>query len=142
MSTRLPYTPRVAGGELEIVDVAPDPGEGIRGHFQVRNEAGPKLEIVGWVLGQGAPAVEVEVRAEGSVAGRTPVAIDRPDVAEKFPDVVEAATAGFRLELMAQGGGESQLEVWAVLKDDSREPLGRILVRAPRRSLLDALRRR
>jgi hypothetical protein len=55
--------------------------------------------------------------------------------------VAEAATAGFRLELAARGRGESQLEVWAVLKDESREPLGRIVVQTGRRGLLQALRR-
>jgi hypothetical protein len=125
----LPYTPGVAGDELEIVDVAPDPGARVRGRFRVRGAGDLQLEIAGWVLGDEVPAVEVEVLAEGSVAGRAPVAIDRPDVAEKFPEAAEAATAGFQLELKAQGSGESQLEVWAVLDDDSREPLGRIVVR-------------
>jgi predicted SAM-dependent methyltransferase len=137
----LPYTFSVAGDGLEIVDIVPDPGEGVRGHFRVRKEDGRRIEIVGWVLGRESAATQVEVRAEGSVAGRAPVAVDRPDVAESFPDVEEAATAGFRLELMAAGRGRSQLEVWAVLADDSREPLGRITVESGRRGLLDAVRR-
>jgi predicted SAM-dependent methyltransferase len=137
----LPYNLRVAGDELEIVDIAPDPGERLRGHFRVRKEDGRKIEIVGWVLGREAAATEVEVRAEGAVAGRAPVVIDRPDVAEKFPDVAEAGTAGFQLELKAEGRGGSQLEVWVVLADGSCEPLGRIVVKAARRGLLDAIRR-
>jgi len=138
----LPYNRGVAGDGIEVVDVAPDPGERVRGHFRVRKGDGRKIEIVGWVLGREVAATEVEVRAEGSVAGRAPVAVERPDVAESFPDVAEAASAGFRLELMAEGSGGSQLEVWAVLEDESREPLGRIAVKATRRGLLDAVRRR
>ena len=137
----LPYTAGVAGDELEIVEVTPDPGPRVRGHFRAREAGDLQLEIVGWVLGDEVPAVEVEVLAEGSVAGRAPVAVDRPDVAEKFPAVAEAATAGFRLELRARGSGESQLEVWAVLDDKSREPLGRILVRAARGAQSDSTRR-
>lgn len=136
----LPYN-RLVGSELEIVDVAQDPGERIKGHFRVQKGEGDQLEIFGWVIGSESPAVEVEVQAEGRAAGRTSVALDRPDVAERFSDVAEAATAGFRLELAARGRGESELEVWAVLKDESREPLGRIVVQTGRRSLLQALRR-
>jgi predicted SAM-dependent methyltransferase len=136
----LPYN-RLVGNELEIVDVAADPGERVKGHFRVEKGEGDQLEIFGWVIGNESPATEVEVQAEGSVAGRTSVALDRPDVAERFPDVTEAPTAGFRLELAARGRGESQLEVWAVLKDESREPLGRIVVQTGRRGLLQALRR-
>jgi SAM-dependent methyltransferase len=136
----LPYN-RLVGSELEIIDVAQDPGERIKGHFRVQKGEGDQLEIFGWAIGNESPATEIEVKAEGSVAGRTSVALDRPDVAERFPDVAEAATAGFRLELAARGRGESELEVWAVLKDESREPLGRIIVQTGRRGLLQALRR-
>jgi SAM-dependent methyltransferase len=138
---RLTYNFRVAVDELEILDVAPDPGERVRGHFTVRKGEDDRVEIVGWALGNEVPAVEVEVVADGSIAGRTSLAVDRPDVAEKFPGVAEAATAGFQLELAAKGKGESQLEIFAVLKDDSREPLGRIVVKAGKRGLLGALRR-
>jgi predicted SAM-dependent methyltransferase len=137
-----PYTLGVAGDELEIVDVAPDPGRGVNGHFRARKVDGRKLEIVGWVLGREQAATEVEVRAEGSIAGRTPVAVDRPDVAEQYPAAEGAETSGFRLELMAQGGGESQLEVWVVLEDGTREPLGRIVVASGPSGSPDALRRR
>jgi predicted SAM-dependent methyltransferase len=137
----LPYNSGVAGEELEIITVTPDPGQGVSAHFRVRKGEGCKVEIVGWVLGKDVPATEVEVVADGSVAGRTPVTLDRPDIAEKFPGVTEAATAGFQLELVARGKGQSELEVFAVLKDNSREPLGRIVIKAGRRGILDALRR-
>jgi len=137
----LAYTFGVAADELEIVDVALDPGTGVNGHFRVSKADGCKVTIVGWALGEDVPATEVEVVADGSIAGRTPIAVERPDVAEHFPDATGAATSGFQLELIADGRGESQLEVFAVLKDDSREPLGRIVVKAERRGLLGALRR-
>jgi SAM-dependent methyltransferase len=138
---RLPYNAPVAGQGLEIVAVSPDPGEGVRGHFRVRKGEEQKVAIVGWALGRSTPAKEIEVLADGSLVGRTTVALARPDVAERFPDVAEAAHAGFELELMAKGRGESHLDVFAVLQDDRREPLGRIVVRTERRGLRGALRR-
>jgi predicted SAM-dependent methyltransferase len=135
------YTSGVAGEDLEIVDVAHDPGTGVKGHFSVSKGEERKVEIVGWAVGEDVPVTEVEVVADGSIAGRAPIALERPDVAEHYPDAPGAATSGFQLELIAGGRGESQLEVFAVLKDDSREPLGRIVVRAERRGLLGALRR-
>lgn len=137
----LPYNSRVTADALEIVDVAPDPGERVKGHFRVRDREDTRLEIIGWALGQEVPATEVEVIVDGAVAGSAPVAEDRPDVGEKFSGVPEAATSGFRIELEAKGKGQSQLDVYAVLKDESREPLGRIVVKTGRRGLLSAFRR-
>ena len=136
----LPYN-RSVSGELEIRDIARDSSDRVEGHFRVAETDGPKLEILGWVLGTESPATEIEIVSGGEVAGRAPVVLERPDVAELFPDVPEAATAGFRIELAAQGSGESELEVRVRLKDESRERLGRVCVRADRRGLLDTLRR-
>jgi SAM-dependent methyltransferase len=137
----LPYNRGVTAGGLEIIDVAPDPGERVRGHFRAREHEDGKLEIIGWAIGSESPATEVLVLAGGSVAGTAPVAVDRPDVAERFPDISGASTSGFRLELMAKGRGESQLDIYAVLGDESREPLGRIRVKTGRRGIFGALRR-
>jgi hypothetical protein len=137
----LTYNSTVAGDELEIIAVTPDPGDRIRAHFRVLDGDGLQIVIVGWALGNELAATEVEVLADGAVAGRAPLVVERPDVAEAFPDDAAARTAGFQLELKAKGRGESQLELYAVLEDDSREPLGRIVVKAGRRGFLDALRR-
>jgi predicted SAM-dependent methyltransferase len=136
----LPYNRRVSG-DLEILDIAQTPSDRLRGHLRVQRGEGHKLEIMGWVLGRDSPVTEVEVLAGSEVAGRASVVLDRPDVAERFPDAPEAATAGFRLDLAAQGKGESHLDVVAVLKDESREPLGQVVVKANRRGLLGAFRR-
>jgi hypothetical protein len=136
----LPYN-RAVSGELEIRDIARDSSGRIESHFRVAGTEGPKLEIVGWVLGTESPATEIEIVSGSDVAGRAPVVLERPDVAELFPDMPEAATAGFRIELAAHGSGDSELEVRVRLKDESRERLGRVLVKAGRRGLLDTLRR-
>lgn len=124
-----PTNNRQLPGEMEILDIVQAPGERIQGHFRVRKDEEEKLGIFGWVLGQGSPAAEIEVLAGGDVAGRTAVNLDRPDVAENFPDQAEGATAGFQIDLAASGKGESQLELWVLLEDRSREPLGRIVVK-------------
>jgi hypothetical protein len=134
-----PYN-RAVSGELEIRDIARDASDLIESHFRVAGTEAPKLEIVGWVLGTESPATEIEIVSGGNVAGRAPVVLERPDVAELFPDLPEAATAGFRIELASHGSGESELEVRVRLRDESRERLGRVLVKVGRRGLLDTLR--
>lgn len=119
----------VAAAGLEIVEVANEPGERLRGHFRVLG-SDRRLEIVGWVLGAELAASEVVVVADGTQTAASPVAGARPDVAEKFPDQPAAATPGFRVELVGEGAGESLLELYAVLEDQTREPLGRILCRS------------
>jgi hypothetical protein len=128
--------------ELEILDVAElPPSDRARGRFRVLQQDGEGLRVIGWVLGTSSPATEVEVLTNKEAVGRTSVALERPDIAKQFPDVSEAATCGFRLDLAAQGKGKSDLEVWALLADGGRELLGRIVVKANRRRLFDALRR-
>jgi hypothetical protein len=127
--------------DLEIREVVRESGERIEGHFRVAGTGGAKLEIVGWALGTESPATEIEIVSDGEVAGRAPVVLERPDVAALFPDLPEAATGGFRIELVAHGSGDSELEVRVRLKDEGRERLGRVFVKAGRRSLLDTLRR-
>jgi hypothetical protein len=119
----------VSAGELEIVDLVSDPGERVRGHLTARSREDCRLELAGWALGLDLPVTEVEVTVGDAVAAVAPVELDRPDVADSFPGMAGAGTAGFRLELQARGEGESHLEVHAVLEDESREPLGRVLVR-------------
>ena len=135
-----PPEERSVSGGLEIREVVRDPSDRVEGHFRVAATGGPRLEMVGWALGIESPATEIEIASGGDVAGRSPLVLERPDLAELFPARPEAATAGFRIELAAQGSGDSELEVRVRLKDESRERLGRVLVRAGRRGLLDTLR--
>lgn len=124
------YKPLVAADGLEIIDVSQAQSERVRGHFRVRDQGDRRIEIVGWALGDGVPATEVVVVADGSVAGSAGVAIERPDVAEKYPEEDAAAACGFRLELVGEGSGQSRLELFALLEDETREPLGEILCRS------------
>ena len=121
--------PPAATEALEILEVIQEPGAGLRGHFRVLGRD-RRLEIVGWALGEELAATEVLVVADGAQAAASAVDGERPDVAEKYPDRPAAASCGFRIELLGEGEGQSLLELFAVLEDQTREPLGRILCRS------------
>ena len=75
------------------------------------------IEIMGWVLAKKSPAVAVEVVADGKVLRRVPVDFPRPDLSDGFPDVPEAASAGFQTRLNLLGmGPDIELCVRAVLR--------------------------
>ena len=92
---------------------------------------GHTIEIIGWVLGRQAPAVAVEVSTEGRLLRRVPVNIQRSDVAAHYPQAGEGERSGFRAEIHTSGMRELELIVEAVLRDQSRVPLG--VIRARRR---------
>jgi predicted SAM-dependent methyltransferase len=113
---------------LELSDVAVDPGGAVRGDFVVRQSDARRIELAGWALGAEETVSELQVSADGTLAARAPLAVERPDVAEHFPEIAQASTCGFWLELIAGGRGSSQLELFAQLASGHRAPLGRILV--------------
>jgi glycosyltransferase involved in cell wall biosynthesis len=83
------------------------------------------IDLMGWVLGKSSLAVAVEVMSEGTVVRRLPLNARRPDIAEAFPDVAKAEESGFKATVSALGTTrELELELQAVLKDQSRIPLG------------------
>lgn len=129
MSIAAQESPAATEG-LEIIDLTHERGERLRAHFRARVYGDQRLEIIGWVLGDGAAVTAVVVVADGGEAGRCPVAGERPDLAEKYPDEPAAASCGFRVELAGEGQGQSRLELFALLEDETREPLGRILCRS------------
>ena len=92
---------------------------------------GDAIEIIGWVLGRQAQAIAVEVNAEGRLLRRVPVNIQRSDVAAYYPQATAGEQSGFRAEVHMTGLGELELLVQAVLRDQSRVPLG--VIRAQRR---------
>ena len=94
------------------------------------------LEVAGWVLGPDIAAGAVEVHVEGTVLRRVPLDQRRPDVARDYPGVDGAETSGFRTWVSVVGlEPGADLQVRAVLKDESRVRLGTIkLSRQPLRS--------
>jgi glycosyltransferase involved in cell wall biosynthesis len=107
---------RLLGSNIE----APQPGLRTDGH---------ELDLTGWVLGRHSPAVAVEVMHGGTVVRRAPVEVRRSDVAAAFPEAPAAQRSGFRTRVGVAGMGELELRVQAVLRDQSRVPLGTIRAR-------------
>jgi hypothetical protein len=85
--------------------------------------------LVGWVIGQSSPAVVVEVMHKETAIQRAPIDVKRPDVVAAFPSVLSAERSGFHTTVTLPETGESELLVRAVLRDESRVPLGVIGVR-------------
>lgn len=115
---------------LEVVHSTPN--DRLRGHFRVEDAEGG-LKLVGWALGQEGPVTQVEIVTGGSTVARAPVAIERPDIAEKFPQVAEAKTAGFQMVIAPSGRGESRLKIEATFENGERAPIGEVHVVTARR---------
>lgn len=85
------------------------------------------IEVGGWALGDGNPAVAVELASGGQVFRRVPLGLPRPDLAEAFPQSPAAGSAGFQETVSLVGTApEVEIEVSAVLKDQRRIPVGSI----------------
>jgi glycosyltransferase involved in cell wall biosynthesis len=88
------------------------------------------MEITGWVLGRECPVVAAELVNKCNVCRRAPVNIHSPDAAAIYPGVTEAAYSGFNLNISVLGlTPEIEFLVQAVLKDQSRVPIGVIRAR-------------
>jgi len=141
-----PYTSRMSQGSgVQILEMThATPNDHLRGHFRVEDtDAG--LKLIGWALGFDSPVTQVEVVAGGQVVARAPIAVARPDIAEAFPGVPGAETAGFQLVLQSSGKGKSHLEIQASLDNGEKAPFGELeilTVRPARRERRGLFRRR
>jgi predicted SAM-dependent methyltransferase len=144
--SRDPYTSRMPQGSgVQILEMThATPNDRLRGHFRVEDsEEG--LKLIGWALGFDSPVTQVEVETGGQVVARAPIAVARPDIAEAFPGVAGAETAGFQLVLQPSGNGKSQLRIQASLENGEKAPFGELEVltaRPVRRERRGLFRRR
>jgi len=91
------------------------------------SEAIHALRVSGAVVGRHGPATAVEATYAGQVVGTTAVRRTRPDMAKQHPSVAHATASGFRLFVGTVGLPASfEIELQAVLADDTRVPLGAI----------------
>ena len=112
----------------QIVEIAHStPTDRLRGHFRVEAEDSA-LVLIGWALGSGSSIVGLELLSRGQVVASTAPVIDRPDIAEAFPDDTGAGTCGFRLAIEPRGRGRSRLELRATFDDGEHAPLGELEV--------------
>ncbi len=126
---------------VEIVDLThATPDERLRCHFRVEQD-GSTLQLVGWALGSDSPVLCVEVLSRDEVVATTAPTLERPDIAEAFPDLEGAGACGFRLAIEPSGKGQSRLELRATFADGERAPIGELEVRTPERRRKGILRR-
>ena len=91
---------------------------------------GHLAEFSGWVVGRECPVVAVELQNGSDVCRRVGVNIRRPEVAAIYPGVPEAEYSGFQIQMSVLGlTPEIEFLLQAVLKDQSRVPIGVIRVR-------------
>jgi glycosyltransferase involved in cell wall biosynthesis len=84
-------------------------------------------DVLGWAIGSAAEAVAVEFSIAGRPFWRAPRRAQRPDLADAFPDVEHAGSAGFRTTMNLIGTPpEFGLEVTVVLADQRRAQLATI----------------
>jgi len=118
--------------EITSVDLSdPLPGE-LRDGFLDAPRAGAVLDagtvdVLGWALGAERSAVAVELCFGEVPFWRAPLQLDRPDVAEAFPECADAARAGFATSLDLIGKQEElTVGVSVVLEDDGRARLATV----------------
>lgn len=132
---RRSYTAAMPDGfSVQVVELVHDtPNDRVRGHFRVEDsEEG--LKLVGWALGFDSSVAQVEVAVDDQVVARAPLVVERPDIAQAFPDVPGAETAGFQLVIQPSGRGRSRLSIRAALENGEHAPFGALdVVAAPRR---------
>jgi hypothetical protein len=104
------------------------PSEYARGDVLLKGVFGNRVELYGWALGKAAAVHSIEVVSRGSVVATTTTGVRRPDLAEVFPDDPAASVGGFEVALEAQSGGESRLDVLAMLSDGNKVSLGHLRV--------------
>ena len=127
---------------LQVEDVSSTlPADGAWGAFKVLSVEQARLELFGWVLGKAAEVDRVEILAGGTVIATTAPDVPREDLAKLHPGRESAATCGFRVVIEAKGKGKSELQLRAVLEDETAVPMGSVRVNAPPRRW-DVFRRR
>ncbi len=84
------------------------------------------VTVVGWVLGVDSLPVMIEFEVDGELLWRAPVHLERPDVAEAFPDL-SVKKPGFQTTLNAQEVPAGAVTTaFAILSDGTRSPFAEL----------------
>ncbi|CAA9260919.1 MAG: hypothetical protein AVDCRST_MAG20-2706 [uncultured Acidimicrobiales bacterium] len=88
------------------------------------------VHVIGWVVGEQAPAAAVEITDGTAVVARVRPSIHRPDVADALPEVPWAVTSGYEATLaFTRPLGEMRLGIRAVLEDGEVTEVGTVIGR-------------
>ena len=127
---------RVVGVATSRVDAERVAGFHIDAPREGGTPVGHAIEASGWVVAGGEPIESVEFVQRGEAFALAPLELDRPDVGERFPEALGAAT-GWKTQFSTIGlPTEFEVFVRAVFADGSRETLATIY--GERRPLLPA----
>jgi len=124
--------------QLDVRLLEPDP-ERVLGAAIDTPEAGGTSEtyavkVAGWVLGRQAPVKAVQAARPDRIIRATPVHLERPGVAARFPHVEAAGRCGFAMLVDVLGLEPTfEFRLRAVLPDQTSTPLA--VVRGRRRLL-------
>jgi glycosyltransferase involved in cell wall biosynthesis len=139
-----PGAPAPMGALIETADVKLLPGPaGLFGcHIDAptvgRVGDANAFEIAGWVVGDQVPVVAVELATDGAAFRRVPVGAPRPDLENAFPDKPGVGAAGFSTSISLVGTeAETEIDVRAILRDQTRVPFGSIRARRRWRERVD-----
>jgi glycosyltransferase involved in cell wall biosynthesis len=91
---------------------------------------GHAISVVGWVVGEDGDATAIEFEADGEVVWRAPVRIERPDVADAFPQL-EVGKPGFQTTLNAEAILADTVTAYAVFADGARLPVAELSFGGP-----------
>lgn len=131
-----PY--RAPTAPATIADVVAHEGAGMHGHLDHPRPGtrahSHRVPIDGWVAGDGRRALAVELMAEGRTVRHVPLEGRRPDVAAALGVAGEGDAYGFSTSLALAGTEPLTLDVAAVMEDQSRVPLARVVARRRLRS--------
>ncbi len=127
------------GTAVRVVESSPLPGADeklLGGSMRGMPADDGSLAVRGWVLGRQSKVTGVELVAGDEVVGSAELRVQRPDIAELFPDEPDAQTAGFYIVVEPEGRGVSELRACANLADGTKVPFHSMHVEVARRGLL------
>ncbi len=88
------------------------------------------VRIIGWVVGDGGPVTAVEISDGITVLATERVDVVRPDVADAFPGVPWAGTAGYETTItFRRPTGDMRLDIRAVLDGGDVKEVGAVVGR-------------
>lgn len=91
--------------------------------------SGGAIILKGWVLGKKAPVSHIAIIYDDRTLVEIPANQSRPPISKKYPEVPEAENSGFETAFSIVGLlAEAELKIEAVLQDNSRIPIGVILL--------------